>query len=356
MTTEAQRRRAWLAWITICLVWGTTYLAIKIALDTIPPFLMGGFRYMSAGALLAGFVVLNGRIMPDSAGWRRALISGALMLGLGNGGVVWAEKWVATGLTAVMVAGTPFWMVSVEAAFGGERLTRRAVIGLATGFSGIVWLVWPDLRESLADVHHTGAGFVFGVVALQIAAAGWALGSSYSRRYAMRGDAMGGAAAQMICGGAVMMAAGTLTGEWSALSFSLRSFSALLYLTIAGSLVGFACYIYALHHLSTTVVSLYTYVNPIVAVALGAFVLGEHVGWRMPSAVGVILAGMAIASSRPGPGRRGDTAPTAQTAGSGDSPAADQTNQEEHDRDHQQQMNELPDRVSAHHPQKPEHD
>jgi drug/metabolite transporter (DMT)-like permease len=345
MTTQAQRRRAYIAWVTICLVWGTTYLAIKVALDTIPPFLMGGLRYISAGALLAGVLVLRQRAMPDAAGWRRALVSGALMLGLGNGGVVWAEKWVATGLTAVMVAATPFWMVSVEAAFGGERLTRRAVFGLAMGFSGIVWLVSPDLRASLAETHHTGAGFGIGVVALQIAAAGWALGSTYSRRHKAKGDAMAGAAAQMLCGGAVMLAAGTFTGEWSALSFSLRSLSALLYLTIAGSLVGFACYIYALHHLPTAFVALYTYVNPIVAVALGAFVLGEHVGWRVPSAVAVILTGMAIASSR-----------HASTPSSDDASAADEANEEQHDGDHQQQVNELADRHAAHHPEQPEHD
>jgi drug/metabolite transporter (DMT)-like permease len=323
MTTQAQRQRAYLAWVTICLIWGTTYLAIKVALDTIPPFLMGGLRYTTAGVLLAGVVVLSRRSMPDAAGWRRGLVSGALMLGLGNGGVVWAEKWVATGLTAVMVAATPFWMVGVEAAFGGERLTRRAVLGLAMGFSGIVWLVWPDLRASLADTHHTGSGFGLGVLALQIAAAGWALGSSYSRHHKTKDDAIAGAAVQMICGGAVMLAAGTITGEWHALSFSLRTTMALLYLTLAGSFVGFVCYIYALHHLSTAFVALYTYVNPIVAVALGAFVLGEHIGWRVPSAVGVILTGMAVASSRPAPGRRGISAPTPASAQSDDASAAD---------------------------------
>ena len=354
MTTQAQRRRAYLSWVTICLVWGTTYLAIKVALDSIPPFLMGGIRYTSAGAMLAGFVLLTGRPMPDASGWLRALTSGALMLGLGNGGVVWAEKWVATGLTAVLVAATPFWMVGVEAALGGDRLTRRAVIGLAMGFSGIVWLVWPDLHASLADTHRTGPGFGLGVLALQIAAFGWALGSSYSRRHKARGDAIAGAAAQMMCGGAVMLAAGTLTGEWPALTFTLRTVTALVYLTIAGSLVGFVCYIYALHHLPTAFVSLYTYANPIVAIALGALVLGEHVGWRLPSAVAVILTGMAIASSRPG--RRGDPTPTGSAAASGDASSADQTHEEQHDRDHEQQVNELPNRNPAHHPEQPQHD
>jgi drug/metabolite transporter (DMT)-like permease len=242
LTTAAQQRRAYVAWVVICLVWGTTYLAIKVALDTIPPFLMGGIRYLTAGALLAGFVVATGRRLPDRTGWRHALVCGALLLGIGNGGVVWAEKWVATGLAAVIVAATPFWMVSIEAAFGGERLTRRAAVGLALGFGGIVWLVWPTLQGSLADARGAGLGFVVGVASLQAASAGWAVGSSYSRRHATRGDAFGAAAAQMICGGLVMLVAGSLTGEWQVISLTPPTLAALVYLTVAGSLVGFVCY------------------------------------------------------------------------------------------------------------------
>jgi drug/metabolite transporter (DMT)-like permease len=303
--------------VTIAIVWGTTYLAIKVALETIPPFLMGGIRYLSAGAVLAAFVLATGRRLPRRAAWARALVSGGLMLGFGNGGVVWAEKWIATGLTAVLVAATPFWMVGIESVFGGERLTKRSVLGLAVGFTGIVWLVWPDLRASFGST--TGWGFAKGVAAVQIATIGWALGSSYSRRHAPEGDPLGGAAAQMMCGGVVMLTAGTVTGEWSALSMTPRTAWALGYLVAFGSLVGFVCYVYALHHLSTTFVSLYAYVNPIVAVALGALVLGERVGWRLPAAVATILTGMAIVTSRrlPAPPRPPNRAP------SDDSPPTD---------------------------------
>ena len=283
--------------MTIAIVWGTTYLGIKIALETVPPFLMGGIRYLSAGVALAAFVVVRGPGLPDRRTWLRAFVSGGLLLGFGNGGVVWAERWVPTGLTAVMVAATPFWMVGIEGALGGERMTRRSVTGLLVGFTGIVWLVWPDLRASLGS---TGSrGFALGVVALQVAALGWSLGSAYSRRHAPTGDPLGAAAAQMMCGGAIMLAAGTLTGEWPALAFTTRTSLALVYLALMGSLVGFVCYVYALHHLPTAFVSLYAYINPIVAVALGAVVLGEHVGWRLPAAVVTILAGTAIVSWRP---------------------------------------------------------
>jgi drug/metabolite transporter (DMT)-like permease len=357
LTTAAQQRRAYVAWVVICLVWGTTYLAIKVALDTIPPFLMGGIRYLTAGALLAGFVVATGRRLPDRTGWRHALVCGALLLGIGNGGVVCAEKWVETGLAAVIVAATPFWMVSIEAAFGGERLTRRAAVGLALGFGGIVWLVWPTLQGSLADARGAGLGFVVGVASLQAASAGWAVGSSYSRRHATRGDAFGAAAAQMICGGLVMLVAGSLTGEWQVISLTPPTLAALVYLTVAGSLVGFVCYIYALHHLPTSFVSLYTYVNPIVAVTLGALVLGEKVGWRVPSAIATILAGMAIVSwRRSTPIPRAARATSSGHAPSDHASAADQAHQEQHDRDHEQEVDELTDRHSAHHPQQPQHD
>jgi drug/metabolite transporter (DMT)-like permease len=220
-----------------------------------------------------------------------------------------------------------------------------------------VWLVWPDLRDSLADARGTGFGFVLGVASLQAASAGWAIGSSYSRRHTTRGDALGAAAAQMLCGGLVMLVAGTLIGEWRALWLTARSSTALVYLTGAGSLVGFVCYIYALHHLPTSFVSLYTYVNPIVAVTLGALVLNEKVGWRVPSAIATILAGMATVSwGAATPIPPATRASLTEPVPSDHSSAADQPHQEQDDRNHEQQMDELSDRHAAHHTQQPQHD
>jgi drug/metabolite transporter (DMT)-like permease len=285
---------AYLAWATICLVWGTTYVAIKIALETIPPFVMGGLRYASAGALLAAIAVATRQPLPQRTAWRHHLISGTLLLGLGNGGVILAEQWVASGLAAVVVAATPFWMVGIEALLpGGDKLTRRAVAGLLIGFSGIVLLVWPDLGSGA-----TGRAVWAGLAALQVASIGWALGSAYSRRHASAGHALGGAAMQMLFGGLVMMTAGTLLGEWTTLTFTRQTALALAYLSIAGSLVGFAAYIYALTHLPTAFVSLYAYVNPIVAVVLGWLVLGEPLGWRLAAAIAIILGAMGIVSVR----------------------------------------------------------
>src|SRR5215208_6643281 len=145
-TTPRQRRAAYFAWVTVCIVWGTTYLGIRICLETIPPMLMGGLRWLIAGLLLAVYVKATGQRLPTQDRWPGIMLLGFLMLVLGNGGVVIAEQWIPSGLAAVIIATNPFWMAAVEAAIpGGERLTGKIVAGLVVGFSGILVLVWPDL-------------------------------------------------------------------------------------------------------------------------------------------------------------------------------------------------------------------
>src|ERR671931_626065 len=140
-------RRAYAAWATVCLVWGTTYLAIRIALETIPPLLMGGVRYVVAGALIIAALKLRGQRMPSASSLPALIVLGTLLLGFGNGGVVWAEQTVPSGLTAVLVAMSPFWMVGIDAMTAhGERITRRRAAGLLIGFCGIVLLVWPEIH------------------------------------------------------------------------------------------------------------------------------------------------------------------------------------------------------------------
>src|SRR2546425_6224024 len=162
------RRRAYMAWIALCLIWGTTYLGIRIALETIPPFFMAAFRWIVAGSLIIAILAARGERMPPSRSWGSLAVLGLLLLGFGNGGVVWAEQTVPSGLTAVLVATSPFWMVGLDAVMPhGQPLTVRRVVGLIVGFAGIVLLVWPEIRVG-------GRGFVGGVVAAQIACAGWA--------------------------------------------------------------------------------------------------------------------------------------------------------------------------------------
>jgi len=290
-------RRAWLAWAAVCVIWGTTYLGIKVALETIPPFLMGGLRYVIGGSVLALVLLVRGKTLPPRAHWGRLAVLAFFMMMLGNGGVVWGEQFVPSGLTAVLIGTSPFWMVGVDALVSsGRQLFLRHWIGLVVGFAGIVLLVWPDITAGGTG----GRGFAAGVVALQIACAGWAIGSSYTRRHVMPSDVLGAAALQMLFGGIQMLIAGTLMGEWPRLGFTMQTSLALAYLTFAGSVVAFAAYSYALRHLDVAIVSLYTYVNPVIAVALGTLVLGEPFHVRMLIAAAIIVCGVVIV----GPNRK----------------------------------------------------
>jgi len=254
-----ERRLAYFAWIAVCLIWGTTYLGIRVTLETIPPWLMSGMRWIIAGTTLGGYLVARDERLPSRAAWRGIVYLGVTLLVLGNGGVVWAEQYVPSGLAAVTVAASPFWMAGVEAFRpDGEKLTLRTMAGLVVGFCGILLLVWPELISGTAS----GRGFLAGMIALQIACLGWSVGSSYSRRHARTENIFMITAAQMLAGGVMMLALGLLQGEWRALHFSARSAAALTYLSTIGALGGFVAYTYALRHLSVSLVSLYAYINP----------------------------------------------------------------------------------------------
>jgi drug/metabolite transporter (DMT)-like permease len=288
---EHRPRLAWIAWGTICIVWGTTYVAIKIALATIPPFLKGELRYMAAGLLLGGLAVLRGYRLPPVGQWSTLAVLGFLMLLMGNGGVAWGSQHLPSGLVAVLVGMSPFWMTGVDALMrDGKQLFARQWIGLIVGFAGITTLVWPDITAGGAS----GRNFAFGVIALQLACAGWAVGSAYTRRHVMPGHILGAAAVQMATGGVFMMITGTLVGEWSRISFNAATTTAFVYLVIFGSVIGFAAYSYALQHLDVAIVSLYTYVNPVIAVALGTLLLGEPFHRRMAVAAAIIATGILI--------------------------------------------------------------
>jgi drug/metabolite transporter (DMT)-like permease len=290
-STARERKLAWFAWGAVCLIWGTTYLGIRISLETMPPMLMGGLRWTLAGALLAVYMTARGDRLPRPSGWGSAVILGFLMLVLGNGGVVWAEQYVPSGLAAVVVASSPFWMAGVEAfRKDGERMTWRSAAGLVVGFFGIVLLIWPELWRGGSG----GMKVVAGIIALQIACFGWSVGSSYSKRHGRSENVFSATAAQMLAGGVMMLAIGTLRGEWASFGFSARTALAFLYLSTVGAIGGFVAYTYALRHLPLSRVSLYAYINPVIAVALGVAVLGEPLTARMALAAALVFGGVAI--------------------------------------------------------------
>ena len=291
VSTAHEKKLAWFAWVAVCLIWGTTYLGIRISLETMPPMLMGGLRWTVAGGALAAYMWTRGEPLPRPSQWGAPLLLGFLMLVLGNGGVVWAELYVPSGLTAVVVASSPFWMAGVEALYrDSERLTWNTMLGFLVGFSGIVLLIWPELLHGGAS----GRSFVLGMVALQIACLGWAIGSSYSKRHGRHENVFSVTAAQMLAGGAMMLLIGTLRGEWGSLGFSARTTTAFVYLSTIGAIGGFVAYTYALRHLPVSLVSLYAYINPIIAVALGVAVLGEPFTPRMALAAALVFGGVAI--------------------------------------------------------------
>lgn len=284
----SSKRSAYLAWIVVCVVWGTTYLGIRIALETVPPFLMASFRWLAAGALLAVALVAGGQRLPGPSAWSSLAMLGVLLMGVGNGGVVWAEQTVPSGLTAVLVAAIPFWMVGIERViYRGERITRGRLAGLAIGFSGIVLLVWPELQAFQA-------AFLWGIAATQIACLGWAIGSSIARRRRHEENVLGASAMQMVFAGVALLLVGLARGEWAVLAFNTRTTVALVYLVAVGSVVGYSAYAYALKHLPVSTVSLYAYVNPVIAVALGTLVLREPLNPRMVGAAAVVFAGVIL--------------------------------------------------------------
>jgi drug/metabolite transporter (DMT)-like permease len=298
-------RRAYLAWVIVCIVWGTTYLAIRIALESIPPMLMAAMRWIAAGAILIGWLKWHGERLPAPRAWPALTVLGILLLGFGNGGVVWAEQTLASGLTAVLVATVPFWMVGIEAAVsaaGGrnrtnarsdERVRVHQLIGLVFGFAGIVMLVWPEIR-----VGESRRAFLAGLVSTQIAGLGWAAGSTYARRRgrteAQEENVLATAAFEMLFGGLALLVAGLALSETSRLAFTARTTLALAHLIVFGAVAGFTAYAYALKHLPVATVSLYAYINPIIAVVLGILILREPFSIRMAIAAAITLAGVAL--------------------------------------------------------------
>ncbi len=295
MAPDHTRRTAYFAWLAVCVIWGTTYLGIRIALETIPPALLGGLRYTTAGLILGAILLARGERIPARMHWGGLALLGFLMVVLGNGGVIWAEQWVPSGIAAVIVASSPFWTNGIESLLpGGERITLRMLTGLCIGFGGILLLVWPDLTAGGAD----GRQFVLGVLAIQVAGIGWAIGSIYSRRHARDENALSASAMQMLFGGAMMLVVATMRGEWGDLAFTPRTLWAEIYLIVVGSVAGYSAYVYALKHLPISTVSLYAYVNPILAVLAGTWLADEAFGWRVVLASALVFAGITVVRAK----------------------------------------------------------
>jgi drug/metabolite transporter (DMT)-like permease len=288
---SASRPRVLVAFAAVYLLWGSTYLAIRFGVETIPPFIMAGLRHLTAGLLLFAWLRVRGARWPEWRHWKSAALIGGLMLLGGNGLVSWAEQRVPSGLAALIVASVPIWMTALDGVLHRERPHGVVIVGLAVGLGGIALLVAPGRFAGGSHVDPLGAA------ALLTAALLWAIGSLWSRRVPLPSSTLLATALEMIAGGVILFAAAGLTGEWAGFSFaavSTRSLIALGYLVVAGSLLGFSAYIFLLGATTPARVSTYAYVNPVVAVFLGWAVAGEAITPRILIAAVVILGAVAL--------------------------------------------------------------
>jgi len=290
--TDASPPRALLiaAFAVIYIVWGSTYLAIRVAIETLPPFLMAGTRFLIAGAIMYAWASSRGAARPTRAEWRAALILGAFFLLFGNGGVVWAEQRVPSGLAAVLVALLPIWTAIIEwVRPGGRRPTAMVTLGLLIGFGGVALLFAPSAGSTRVDP--------VGGIVLMMASLSWGIASVLSKGMPQPESGARASGMQMLAGGTLLTLAGLVTGEPGAVNLdavTLRSAAALLYLIVFGSLLGFSAFTWLLRVASPGRVATYAYVNPVVAVFLGWLLLSEPLGLRDLAAAAIIVSGVVL--------------------------------------------------------------
>jgi drug/metabolite transporter (DMT)-like permease len=285
------------AFASVYLVWGSTYLGIKYAIETLPTFLMAGTRFMIAGTILYIWARLQSDYKkPKAVHWRTSFIVGALLLLGGNGGVIVAQHYIPSSLAALLVATEPFWIVIIGwVLMSGSRPNVKVALGLLLGFVGVFLLIGGrGLNVENAN------GQVFGAVLIIAAAASWAGGSLYGLRAPAPKSALLAAGMQMLSGGFLLALVGILTGEWTKFNFaevSTNSWLALGYLTVFGSLIGFTAYSWLLKNVEPSLASTYAYVNPVIAVFLGWAIAGESLTGQMLLGAGVVVSSVVLITS-----------------------------------------------------------
>ena len=281
----ALKGKALIAYLVVCVFWGSTYLAIKVGVGELPPFLFAGLRFLLAGLILLAVARALGDPLPRRAGdWRTLAIVGLFLLAGGNSFVVWAEQYTPSGVASVFVVTVAIWTAFFDAIIpgGSGELNWRVVAGLALGFVGTTLLVGASPAEILAADKR-------GPLALTFASASWSLGSVYAKRHPVESSPYMSAAVQMIVGGAFVAIVGSLLGEWRSWHLTTKGLGAIAYLVVFGSILGYSAYAYALRHASATIVGTYAYVNPVIAVLLGWLLLSEPISGRMVVAMALIL-------------------------------------------------------------------
>lgn len=288
-TIENPNFKAYLAWITICFVWGTTYLAIKIGVTDLPPFLFAGFRWVAAGVFFAAILYLRKYKFPSFKDIKHLAVVGILLLGFGNGLVVVGEQWLPSGLTSLLITTLPFWVVGIESFVPkGPGLNSKVVLGLLTGLIGVSII----FSNNLTDIWN--AEYFPGIVSLLLAMAAWGAGTVYSKYNKVTVHPIMGAAVQMIIAGSLQIVLGLALGEWSRFYLTTESLYALVYLTFVGSLFGYGSFMYAISHLPISFVTTYSYINPVIALTLGWLILDETISIQIVIGAIVIFGGVTL--------------------------------------------------------------
>jgi drug/metabolite transporter (DMT)-like permease len=293
------KTKIWLALLALYIVWGSTYLGIKVAIETIPPFFHAGIRFLISGIILVAWQRAAGQELPTRRQWMATAIIGTLLLLGGNGLVAWAEQFIPSGIAALIIASVPMFLVIGEAMRpNGVKPNWQGIVGLLIGFVGIFILIGPSEFSGNTNQLNT-----FGVIALLLACLFWAIGSIYSKTADLPKSSLMNTGAQMLMGSMSLFLASLLSGElpnWDITAVSSRSIYGLIYLILAGSLIGFASYGWLLQNAPISLVSTYAYVNPIVAVLLGVWFANEVLEPRIWLATAVIIGSVIfINSTRP---------------------------------------------------------
>ena len=290
------KTKLWIALLALYIVWGSTYLGIRFAVETIPPFLHASLRFLLSGIILYAWRRAAGDPVPTASNWKATAIVGAALLLGGNGLVAWAEQTVPSGIAALMITTSPFWLVLFESLrAGGAKPSWQAILGLVIGFIGVFILVGP------AEITGGEGSFdTFGIVLLLLAPIFWSMGSIYAKGADMPKSTLLSTGMQMLTGAVALFLVSVVRGELNGFSFgdvSMRSWLALLYLITFGSLIGFVSYGWLLHNAPISLVSTYAYINPVVAVLLGSLLADEPLNGRILIAAAIIIGAVVLINS-----------------------------------------------------------
>jgi len=287
--TKEKNVAAYIAWIFICIIWGTTYLAIRIGVKDISPALFTGLRWIAAGPVLFIILILKGYKLPPKEDLLHLSIMGIAMIGIGNGLLVFAEKYIPSGIAALVVTTVPFWMVGFDSFLPqGKKINWMILSGLVLGLFGVILIFSGNLNILL---NHD---YLVGIAGLMVSMAGWTFGTLYSKHKKLSVNPLMGASVQMIIAGTIVTLVAVSLGEFSSIKFTHNGLIAFLYLVIVGSILSYPAYVYAVVHLPVSLVSTYAYINPLIALFLGWLVLSEEISTSIVFAAVVILAGVTL--------------------------------------------------------------